>query len=257
MPARSNHSPGACDVTAMIAALAELLFPTLCLSCGTVMPAREGHPFCGGCRAGLRLITSPLCPSCGIPYPPDEGPDHLCGRCLLKKPSFRASRSYGLYEAVLHDAVHAFKYRGNLTLGEQLGRLMADHDYPSFRIEDYELIVPVPLHRRRLRQRGFNQSVHLAREVSRRRGIPLDFLALRRVVDTESQAGLKKDERQSNMKSAFSVTAPERIRGRRILLVDDVHTTGSTLGECARTLLKEGAESVGTLTLARAIQEPL
>jgi ComF family protein len=162
-----------------------------------------------------------------------------------------------VYEAVLHDAVHAFKYGGNLTQGERLGRLMADHDYPSFRIEDHELIVPVPLHPRRLRQRGFNQSVLLAREISRQRGIPLDFLALRRIVDTEPQAGLKKDERRSNMRSAFSVPDPGRIRGRRILLVDDVHTTGSTLGECARTLLKGGAESVGALTLARAIQEPL
>ena len=244
-------------MTAVIAALAEVLFPTLCLSCGTVMPERDAHPFCGGCRARLRPIASPLCPCCGIPYPPEDGPDHLCGRCLLNRPPIHAARSYGVYEAVLHDAVHAFKYGGNLTLGERLGRLMAEHDYPSFRIGDYELLVPVPLHRRRLRQRGFNQSVLLAREISRRRGIPLDFLALRRVVDTESQAGLKKDERRSNMKKAFSVAAPERIRGRRILLVDDVHTTGSTLGECAKSLLQGGAESVGALTLARAIQEPL
>jgi len=185
----------------------------------------------------------------------EDGPDHLCGRCLLKEPPFDAARSYGVYEAVLHDAVHAFKYGGNLTLGEQLGRLMARHEYPSFRIRDYELLVPVPLHPRRLRQRGFNQSVLLAREISKHRGIPLDFLALRRVIDTESQAGLKKDERRSNMKKAFSVPDPERVRGRRILLVDDVHTTGSTLGECAKTLLRGGAESVGALTLARAIQE--
>ena len=221
------------------------------------MPERKGQPFCGGCRARIRLITAPLCPSCGIPYPIDDGPDHLCGRCLLNKPPVVAARSYGVYEAVLHDAVHAFKYGGNLTLGERLGRLMADHEYPSFRIEDYDLVVPVPLHRRRLRQRGFNQSVLLAREISKRRGIPLDFLALRRVVDTESQAGLKKDERRSNMKRAFDVPDPERIRGRRVLLVDDVHTTGSTLGECANTLLRGGAESVGALSLARAIQEPL
>ena len=242
---------------APIAALADLLFPMLCLLCGTVIPGHDGHPFCGGCRARIRLVESPLCPSCGIPYPAEEGPDHLCGPCLLQQERpVAAARSYAVYETVLHDAVHAFKYGGNLTLGERLGRLMAERDYPLFRIEDYDLLVPVPLHPRRLRQRGFNQSVILAREISRRRAIPLDFRALRRIVDTESQAGLKKDERQSNMKSAFSVPAPGRIRARRILLVDDVHTTGSTLGECARALLQQGAEAVGALTLARAVQEP-
>ena len=240
----------------VIEALAELLFPTLCLSCGAIMPERAGHPFCVGCCAGVRPITAPLCPSCGIPYPAEDGPDHFCGLCLVKRPAIDAARSYGVYEAVLHDAVHAFKYGGNLALGQQLGRLMARREYPSFRIDDYELLVPVPLHPRRLRQRGFNQSVLLAREISRHRGIPLDFLALRRVIDTESQAGLKKDERRSNMKRAFRVPDPARIRGRRILLVDDVHTTGSTLGECAKTLLGAGAESVGALTLARAIREP-
>jgi ComF family protein len=133
---------------------------------------------------------------------------------------------------------------------------MADHDYPDFHIADYSLIVPVPLHPRRLRQRGFNQSVILAREIVKRCGIAMDFRALRRIVDTESQAGLKKEERRSNIRRAFSIPDPERVRGRRILLVDDVYTTGSTLGECARILLKGGAEAVGALTLARALQEP-
>jgi ComF family protein len=134
---------------------------------------------------------------------------------------------------------------------------MADHDYPSFRIDDYSLIVPVPLHPRRLRQRGFNQSVILAREIARRHGIAMEFRALRRIVDTESQAGLKKEERRSNIRKAFGMSDPDRVSGKQVLLVDDVYTTGSTLGECARTLLKGGAESVGALTLARAIQEPL
>jgi ComF family protein len=133
---------------------------------------------------------------------------------------------------------------------------MAEHDYPAFRIQDYSLIIPVPLHPRKLRQRGFNQSVVLAREISRRHGVAMDFRTLRRVVDTASQTGLKKKERRSNIRKAFSITGPERIRGQNILLVDDVYTTGSTLSECARTLLKAGAEAVGALTLARAIQEP-
>ena len=243
-------------MTAVLTALTELLFPTLCLSCGRVLSERREHPFCPDCHAGIRFITAPLCPVCGIPYPVEESPDHVCGDCLLKKRHIGSARSLGVYESVLHDAIHAFKYGGNVTLGERLGRLMAEYDYPSFRIRDYSLILPVPLHPRRLRQRGFNQSLILAREISRRHGVAMDFRTFRRIVDTESQAGLKKEERRSNIRKAFSITGPERIRGQSILLVDDVYTTGSTLGECARTLLKAGAEAVGALTLARAIQEP-
>lgn len=243
-------------MTAALTALTELLFPTLCLSCGEVLSERGGHPFCPECFAGIRFINGPLCPVCGIPYPAEASPDHVCGDCLLKKRHIKTARSLGVYESILHDAIHAFKYGGNLTLGERLGRLMAEHDYPSFRIRDYSLILPVPLHPRRLRQRGFNQSVILAREISRRHGVAMDFRTLRRIVDTESQAGLKKEERRSNIRQAFCTADPERVRGQNILLVDDVYTTGSTLGECAKTLLKGGAEAVGALTLARAIQEP-
>jgi len=243
-------------VTAALTALTELLFPTLCLSCSKVLSERGRHPFCHECFAGIRFINGPLCPVCGIPYPAEASPDHVCGDCLLKKRHIKTSRSLGVYESILHDAIHAFKYGGNLTLGERLGRLMAEHDYPSFRIRDYSLILPVPLHPRRLRQRGFNQSVILAREISRRHGVAMDFRTLRRIVDTESQAGLKKEERRSNIRQAFCTADPERVRGQNILLVDDVYTTGSTLGECAKTLLKGGAEAVGALTLARAIQEP-
>ncbi|HEX7503990.1 MAG TPA: ComF family protein [Syntrophales bacterium] len=244
-------------MTAVLTALAELLFPSLCLSCGRILLERRGHPFCSGCYSGIRFITAPLCPVCGIPYPVEDSPDHTCGDCLLFKRNIGAARSLGIYDSVLLDAIHAFKYGGNLTLGERLGRLMADHDYPSFRIGDYSLLIPVPLHPRRLRQRGFNQSVILAREIAKRHGIAMEFRTLRRVVDTESQAGLKKEERRSNIRKAFSVTEPDRVSEKHVLLIDDVYTTGSTLGECARTLLKGGAESVGALTLARAIQEPL
>ena len=244
-------------MTSVLTALTELLFPSLCLSCGRILLERRGHPFCSDCYSGIRFIAAPLCPVCGIPYPSEESPDHTCGDCILNKRHIGAARSLGVYESVLLDAIYTFKYGGNLTLGERLGRLMADHDYPSFRIGDYSLIVPVPLHPRRLRQRGFNQSVILAREIANRRGIAMDFHALRRVVDTESQAGLKKEERRSNIRKAFSIPDPERVRGRRILIVDDVYTTGSTLGECARVLVKGGAEAVGALTLARATQEPL
>lgn len=243
-------------MTRVFAALAELLFPSLCLSCGRVLSERGKHSFCPDCHSKIRFVREPICPSCGIPYPVEEGPVHVCGECILRPPLIGAARSLGVYESVLHELIHAFKYGGNPTLGERLGRLMADHAYPGFHVRDYSLIVPVPLHSRRLRQRGYNQSVILAREIAKRHGVAMDFRALRRIVDTDSQTGLKKKERQSNIKHAFSLPDPEAIRGRRVLLVDDVYTTGSTLGECARILLEGGADAVGALTLARAIQEP-
>lgn len=138
-------------------------------------------------------------------------------------------------------------------MGERLGKLMAEFPYPAFNIMDYSLIMPVPLHPRRLRQRGFNQAAILAREISRRFSIALDFSSLERVVFTDSQASLGKEKREINVKAAFAVADPGKITGQKIILVDDVLTTGSTAKECARALLKHKAEQVAVLTLARTV----
>jgi len=129
---------------------------------------------------------------------------------------------------------------------------MAHYDYDSFDIRDYSLIIPVPLHPIRLRKRGFNQSVILARHIAHRFSLPLDFSALRRRVDTVPQVNLGKTERGKNIKGAFEVVCSEKIRDQKVLLVDDVYTTGSTVRECTRTLLRGRAKEVAVLTLARA-----
>jgi len=130
---------------------------------------------------------------------------------------------------------------------------MAEYPYASFNIHDFSLIMPVPLHPARLRERGFNQSVLLAREIARRLSIPLDFMTLKRYIYTEPQVHLGKKERASNVKGAFDVADTGKIVDRNILLVDDVYTTGSTVQECARVLVKNGASSVAVLTLARVV----
>lgn len=232
--------------------LADIVFPLRCIACGAVV-IEEDICFCPDCFAGIKFIRSPICSCCGVPFAGTGEKDHICGECLQLSPAFSAVRAVGQYETVLMDVVHKFKYGGKTAVGEKLGKLMAGFSYPAFNIMDYSLIMPVPLHPRRLRQRGFNQAVILAREISRRFSIALDFSSLKRVVFTNPQVSLGKEEREANVKAAFAVADPGKIIDQKIILVDDVLTTGSTVKECARALLKHKAEQVAVLTLARAV----
>jgi ComF family protein len=172
---------------------------------------------------------------------------------MISRPAFSVARAVGYYDATFLEAIHNFKYKGKIASGKTLGRLMAEYRYPTFNLSDFTLIMPVPLHSKRLRERGFNQSVILARQIVRKIPIPLDFLTLKRYIYTEPQIHLGKKERESNVRGAFKVTNPDRIRDHKILLVDDVYTTGSTVKECARVLMESKAATVAVLTLARAV----
>jgi ComF family protein len=232
--------------------LADLVFPPRCMACGILLTGPPDESFCPACFSLIRFVAPPLCPCCGIPMA-GAGANHLCGDCLVSRPPYAIARAVARYEAVLLDAVHVFKYKGKITTGEILGKMMADHVYPGFSIADYSLIVPVPLHPKRLRERGFNQAVILAREISKRFSIPLDFLTLRRHAFTEPQVSLGKEQRTANVRGAFVVKDEKKIQGQKIILVDDVYTTGSTVKECAGALMKHGAAEVAVLTLARAV----
>ena len=238
----------------ILTGIADLIFPPRCITCDNLLVQHGPLPFCPSCQGGIRFIRSPLCPRCGVPFPAAEGEDHLCGDCLSADKPYAVARAVGRYEETLLTAIHRFKYRGRTGVGEILGRIMADFAAGIWDMKVFDRIMPVPLHRKRLRERGFNQSVILARELSKRFEIPLDFMSLRREVFTPPQVGLGRKERSANVHGAFSARHPERIAGRRILLVDDVYTTGSTLAECARVLLRAKAEAVAVLTLARAVQ---
>jgi ComF family protein len=130
---------------------------------------------------------------------------------------------------------------------------MASHSYPAFDMTEYDVIMPVPLHVGRLRERGFNQSLLLARVIARKFPVEIDFMTLRRAVGTAPQTGLRKEDRAANVRGAFELGDRARVKGKKVLIIDDVYTTGSTVRECARILLKGGARSVGVLTLARAL----
>lgn len=233
--------------------LVEVLFPTRCPACRSLVDEPEEEIFCRVCAGCVSYITSPLCPRCGVPFASPLGEDHLCGSCLENPPDFHAARALGRFEGPLREAVHRFKYGGDTAAGKALGVLMADYTYPGFCVSNYDLVVPVPLHIRRLRQRGFNQALVLARAVARRYHLPLDFTVLRRHIDTPPQVALDRKERARNVRGAFAVENPLRIRGRRVLIIDDVYTTGSTLSECAGLLMACGVEEAAVLTAARVV----
>lgn len=237
----------------MLAGIADLIYPPRCATCGMILEEAGPLPFCPSCEAGLHFIRSPLCPRCGMPFAAAAGEDRLCGDCLSTPRPYALARAVGLYEGTLLEAIQRFKYRGQVGLGRILGSLMADGIRGMWEMGAFSLIIPVPLHRKRLRERGFNQSVILARAISGRCALPLDFLSLDRALFTKPQVGLGREERTANVRGAFTVRRPERVKGERILLVDDVYTTGSTLSECSRMLLDAGADSVAVFTLARAV----
>ncbi|MBA7565907.1 hypothetical protein ES708_07593 [subsurface metagenome] len=241
-----------CEVKEVVSGFADILFPPTCPTCGAALIGSGGDPFCADCLNTIQCITPPLCPSCGIPFATPQGADHLCEECILSRPPFSMARSLGRYETTLLDAIHLFKYHGRISVGEALGRMMAQAPYDSLAIGEYSLIIPVPLHPKRLRERGFNQSLVLARQVSKRFSIPLDCSALRRTVHTEAQVTLSGKQRTANVRGAFEVTDQSRIKGQKIVLIDDVYTTGSTAAECSKVLVQSGAQEVAVLTLARA-----
>ncbi|WP_236021601.1 ComF family protein [Geomesophilobacter sediminis] len=236
----------------MIRALLDLLFPPLCHACKGFIPDRRSINICDACLADVSFVVSPYCPVCGIPYPMDGGLDHLCGACS-NDPPFDACRSAALLDGPVQELIHRFKYSGQVHLAVPLGRLVAEC-LKSFYVQAQpEVILPVPLHRKRLRQRGYNQSQMLGKVIGKVWGIPVLPTNLRRVRWTDPQTGMSAGERRTNVAGAFEVRNPAQLKGKRVLLVDDVLTTGSTVRACAAALYSAEVEAVFVATVARGI----
>jgi ComF family protein len=245
----------------------DAIFPRRCLICGAFEDSEHSDGrvgfdaltsitapcFCGSCRQDLRPIISPFCSKCGRPFVSREGDNHVCGECLVEQRHFRKARSFGVYDGALMEAIHRLKYGKHTSLSQPLSALVRETFFQCWDRTTVDLLVPVPLHVKRLRQRGFNQSHLLIKGWAKREGISFDGLTLWRSRWTEPQTELSRKERKKNIKGAFQIKHPERIKGKKIVLVDDVYTTGSTVNECARVLMKAGAVTVDVLTLARAI----
>jgi ComF family protein len=232
----------------MLGSLLDIVFPPMCLLCGGRALKKS---FCEGCASLIEKerISAPICVVCGIPFTSSKGVDHVCGKCAEERPSFIAARSAFVFEGKVLDAIHRLKYSGDTSLAGPLARLACAAHLPQSPC----VVVPVPLHPGRLRERGFNQSLLIARALSRITASPLVYDRLKRTRDTGQQVGLKASERKKNVSGAFTLVAPAMFKGKKVLLVDDVVTTGATLNECARVLKRAGAE-VTALTVARAVK---
>lgn len=228
------------------------LFPHTCPICeqGEVDTDRG---VCPDCEATLHWFLPPWCDICGRPLDAGGETDLPCSDCLAEPPVFQSGRSIMAWDGAVKGAVARLKYGRRFHLGSALAACFV-HLLPEYLNPfQYDLILAVPLHPSRLRWRGFNQAQLLAGHIGRQFRVPLAPRLLRRVRDTPPQAGLDREERLANLTEAFQVAVPRKVHGQRILLVDDVMTTGMTLSACAAALLAAGADRVDTLTLARAL----
>jgi ComF family protein len=239
--------------------IVDWLYPPRCRACAARIVGRDAAYFCSTCWNKIQRIGHPLCDRCGCPFPDASGEDHTCGGCIARGPQFLQARAWACYpreeseEHPLRQAVQKFKYGRKVSLGKPLGRILARGCREFLAGCDAELIIPVPLHPKRLRWRGFNQSVLLARHVSHAYAIPMDPFLLRRVTETAPQTQLNEQERRRNVRGAFALAPRRTVEDRSVLLVDDVYTSGATVDECSRTLRRNGARHVFVLTLARAV----
>lgn len=204
--------------------------------------------------ARIQFLAPPWCKSCGTPFAYPSAPDMICPACHARAPAYTHARSAFVYDASSRALALGLKHAGRTDGLSAFGRWMARAGADC--LDGADALIPVPLHRRRLRQRRFNQSLLLAHAVSRASGVPVDPHMLMRVRATPTQGGLSAGGRTRNVAGAFRVRTgrADAVKGRRLVLIDDVHTTGATLEACARTLKRAGAADVRAITLARVVK---
>jgi ComF family protein len=228
----------------------DVALPQLCPSCRE--PVRDGG-LCAPCWSKLTQIAPPYCERLGIPFAYDPGPGVLSMQAIADPPAYHRARAAVRYDDVARTLVHALKYGDRIDLAPTMGRWMARAGREL--LDGADAMIPVPLHWRRLWARRFNQSALLSQEISRETGVPVADAALKRIKSTAQQVGLSQSERAQNVQGAFRVL-PDRkadVAGRKLVLVDDVLTSGATSDACARALLRAGAQSVDLVVFARVV----
>jgi ComF family protein len=242
------------------ASFLEFFLPRMCLFCGVPVGEKAVVAVCPECEARITWVASPLCTCCGRVFASEDGADRVCGGCQTEPPPFARARAAVIYEGPSADdlkkrpvleAITRFKFSRQLAFLPVMQHWLQQPLCLEL-VAAADFLAPVPLHPKRVKDRGFNQSLLLARAFP---GTPVAREALIRTRHTDPQVGLKPRERRDNVKGAFAVPDPARVQGKSVLLIDDLYTTGSTVKECARVLLKAGARQVEVLTVARVSHE--
>lgn len=250
--ARVTMGAGAGPLRSILGSLANLLLPPVCIGCRT----RIGNHglLCGACWTKIDFIAPPICARLGVPLPYDAGEPCLSAAAIARPPVYDRARAAARYSATMRELIQSFKYRDRHEGLPLFARWLAKAGAEL--LADADLIVPVPLYPSRLWWRRFNQSAMLAQAVGRLTGVPVDCFTLARVRRTATQVGLTADQRRRNVAGAFKVTRAraDRVKGKKVVVVDDVITTGATAEACARALKRAGAARVDVLALARAVE---
>ncbi len=238
------------DFCKSLKASVDLFLPPACLLCGQrLRDSTRDVDFCEACLAGVTPLGPAHCCLCARPFAGATS-GHLCGACLKHPPDFTRVHAAGRYHGSIKEAVHRLKYRNQLILAHPLGLILAGVVANSSAEPSLDCIIPVPLHPQRLRSRGYNQALEIARPLSRQLGLPIRADLLQRARNTPPQQGLPADQRSRNLRKAFVLAG--QVTGVRALLVDDIMTTGATVRECCRTLVRGGAEEIRVAVVGRA-----
>jgi ComF family protein len=230
------------------AVVADLVVPPLCVACHR--PVSSHDAVCAGCWSDIDFIRAPLCDRLGIPLPFDIGGTMVSAAAVADPPDYERARAVARFDGVMRELVHDFKFRDRHDARRLFGRWLAEAGVTL--LADADLVVPVPLTRRRLATRRFNQAAMLAQEVARLTGRRYEPLALQRIKRTQPQVGLSRQQRRENVAGAFAVAAAGKpvLAGAKVVLIDDVITTGATARACASALKRAGAARVDVLALA-------
>jgi competence protein ComFC len=232
---------------------ASFIYPEVCQICGAERATPAQCFICAACRKRVQFIEPPFCSRCGLPFEGAITTFFECSNCQQAGWDFETARSAVVARDPILEVIHRYKYRQAVWFEPFLAELLIQKAHLEIQVADYDWIVPVPLHPTKQREREFNQAERLARRLSRATQIPVNTGLIRRTIATRTQTLLHREERLANVRKAFGTNKRLRLDGERILLVDDVFTTGATTGACAKVLREAGAGEVGVWTVARGV----